>query len=431
MTDALQQLSQFGFSINVTAGKNLFKQGDLAQTMFFIEQGEVLIENNKGSFSKILYDGEHFGELAMVVKNHLRSATATTMQDTSLLVIDKAIYDDVATKHPLLIIEILEELTNTLYNSEQNLLTHNSNASNKEEISLLHSRTIPYQHPPEKGVDYYNITGYKLIKLLGKGSYAEAYLATKNDTGKEFAIKIYDLQEENHESVYEHFFSELEILTELDHPNICKILDYSVTDDYVYTVLKYRDCGTLYDLIAHKPMETHKVFTVFEVIVGALEYLHLNSVIYKDLKSQNILTSSNGDLVLADFGSSNLAIGDKKENTGQVVLSPYYMSPEQSRNHELDYLTDYYSLGILLYEMLTGVKPFIRKSLQDMVKAHRTEKTPRLKNECKVFQRLVDGLTEKSKYDRIQTVAKIRKHLNTITQYWDKYNITSDYKPYS
>ncbi len=413
MIDSIKKLATYGFKVNISAGSTLFHQGELAHSMYYIEKGEVVIEDAEGNIHKTLSAGDYFGELAMVIKQHLRSANAKVTKDATLYIIDESIYDQVAISHPEVVIDILEHVANYLYNSEQNLATRFLNSKEQSRALLDNTRSQGFDRKPVKTAQDYHIKGYELEYMLGKGTYAEVFLAKDIKTGKKMAIKVYDLQAENHEEVYQHFFSELETLSNLDHPNICKIIDYSIHDDFIYTVLNYRSGGTLYQHISHKQLPLQQVFHYFKIILEALEYLHLNGVVHKDLKAQNILTSQDGNLFLSDFGSSNLPEDSLFDIHGKdiVMLSPYYMSPEQTRNEELDYLTDYYSLGILLYEMLTGTKPFIRKSIKAMVKAHRHEKTPRLPANRAVFQTLVDKLTEKDKYQRYQKVVEIKRDL--------------------
>ncbi len=413
MIDSIKKLASYGFKVNISAGSTLFHQGELAHSMYYIEKGEVVIEDNQGNIHKTLSAGDYFGELAMVIKNHLRSANAKVTQDATLYIIDESIYDQVAISHPDVVIDILEYVANYLYNSEQNLATRFLNSKEQSRALLDNTRSQDFERKPEKTAQDYHIKGYELEYMLGKGTYAEVFLAKDIKTGKKMAIKVYNLQAENHEEAYHHFFSELETLSNLDHPNICKIIDYSIHDDFIYTVLNYRSGGTLYQHISHKQIPLKQVFHYFKTIIEALEYLHLNGVVHKDLKAQNILTSEDGDIFLSDFGSSNLPEDALFDIHGKdiVMLSPYYMSPEQTRNEELDYLTDYYSLGILLYEMLTGTKPFIRQSIKAMVKAHRYEKTPRLPANRAVFQTLVDKLTEKDKFQRYQKVVEIKRDL--------------------
>lgn len=223
---------------------------------------------------------------------------------------------------------------------------------------------------------------YHITSSLGKGGMATVYRGYDPSSGQEVAIKIIRkeaLAAEHHERIFKRFEREALALEKLSHPNIVNVLEYGNQNDTPFLVMEYVSAGTLKKLLG-KPTSWHEAFFMLIPIAKALAYSHSKNIVHRDVKPANILLSEYGVLKLTDFGIAKILEDDNSMtfSTGTNVKlgTPDYMSPEQALSHEVDARTDIYSLGVVLYEMLTGRKPFTAKTSQEMLIKHINDPLP-------------------------------------------------------
>ncbi|MFN2645249.1 MAG: protein kinase [Burkholderiales bacterium] len=207
---------------------------------------------------------------------------------------------------------------------------------------------------------------YDIQKLLGKGATGTVYLARDTFTGKEVALKTIEpevFRDPEFGSVYrKQLLNEASLAGKLRHPHIVAILDAVVGEDSGHIAMELVTGG---DLSAHvKPGTLLPVADVVQIgfkCCGALEYAAREGIVHRDIKPANIMMASGTEVKIADFGAAML----KKSQLVQTAAlgSPYYMSPEQIQGKELSFASDMYSLGVVLYELLTGRKPFLAENL--------------------------------------------------------------------
>jgi len=211
---------------------------------------------------------------------------------------------------------------------------------------------------------------YDIQKLLGKGATGTVYLARDTFTGKEVALKTIEpevFRDPEFGTVYRtQLLNEASLAGKLRHPHIVAILDAVVAEDSGHIAMELVTGG---DLSAHvKPETLLPVADVLQIgfkCCGALEYAAREGIVHRDIKPANLMIASGTDVKIADFGAAIL----KKSQIVQTAQmgSPYYMSPEQLEGKDLSFHSDMYSLGVVLYELLTGRKPFLAENLPALI----------------------------------------------------------------
>ncbi len=213
-----------------------------------------------------------------------------------------------------------------------------------------------------KSVIGLQIGRYKVISELGSGGMGTVFLAERADGEFEQKVALKLIKNGlGSDTILRRFVSERQILASLNHPNIAHLIDGGTTDDNLsYFVMEYVKGETIIEFARSRNLGIEERLDLFHKVCSAVIYAHQNLVIHRDLKPTNILVNSEGSPKLLDFGIAKLL---KAENNGDTatqhfVFTPEYASPEQIRGENLTTATDIYSLGVILYELLTGVRPF-------------------------------------------------------------------------
>jgi serine/threonine protein kinase len=222
---------------------------------------------------------------------------------------------------------------------------------------------------------------YHILELLGEGGMATVYKAYDKRLERDVAVKIIRLgafPPEQLDGILKRFEHEAKALARLTHPNIVPIMDYGEYEGAPYLVMPYLPGGTLTQFLG-SPMPWQEVVGLLLPIAQALDYAHEQSIIHRDIKPSNILLTGRGQPMLSDFGIAkilDLEDGQTLTYTGSGIGTPDYMSPEQGMGNTVDASTDIYSLGSVLYELLTGRKPFIADTPMEVVFKHVNDPLP-------------------------------------------------------
>jgi serine/threonine protein kinase len=213
---------------------------------------------------------------------------------------------------------------------------------------------------------------YRVVKRLGKGGMAEVYLARDEVLGRDVALKVMRPQYADDEDFVERFRREAENAASLSHPNIVSVYERGETRDGThYIVMEYVPGGTLKDLIkSDSPLPHGRVAAIAIQISQALQVAHERGIVHRDVKPQNVLLTDSGAAKVADFGVARAAADTTITRTDFVLGSAHYISPEQAMGHRVDRRTDLYSLGVVLYEMLTGNLPYQGETLGAIMMQH-------------------------------------------------------------
>ena len=215
------------------------------------------------------------------------------------------------------------------------------------------------------GMEGRQLRGYELIREIGRGGMGSVYLAERSDGTyrKQVAIKIVHAEKNNSE-ILERFRREREILASLDHPNIARLLDGGSTEEGLpYFVMELVDGQPIHRWCDERKLNVGQRLELFRSVCAAVQYAHQRLVVHRDLKPGNILVTADGTVKLLDFGIAKLLDtankGDLPATITMIrVMTPEYASPEQVKGEAITTLTDVYSLGVVLYELLTGHRPY-------------------------------------------------------------------------
>lgn len=200
---------------------------------------------------------------------------------------------------------------------------------------------------------------YELIEKIGEGGMAEVYKAKCHKLNRFDAVKILKKEFASDLGVVEKFKREATAVANLSDNNIVNVLDVGTEDGINYIVMEYVKGKTLKDLIREQGKIPYKKAVEYGIqITKALDCAHRNNIVHRDVKPQNILVTEDDIIKVADFGIAKLTDSSTITNTNKILGSAHYFSPEQAKGNYVDYRTDIYSLGIVLYEMVTGKLPF-------------------------------------------------------------------------
>src|SRR3954469_6052960 len=199
---------------------------------------------------------------------------------------------------------------------------------------------------------------YKVIRRLGSGGMANVYLAEDQELGRRIAIKILNDRHAHDEQFVERFRREAKSAAGLSHPNVVSIYDRGEAEGSYYIAMEYLDGRSLKELIVSRgPAPITVAVEYARQILQALRFAHRHGIVHRDIKPHNVLVDAEGRVKVTDFGIARAGASQMTE-AGSIVGTAQYLSPEQARGTSVDQRSDVYSLGIVLYELLTGTLPF-------------------------------------------------------------------------
>ena len=259
---------------------------------------------------------------------------------------------------------------------------------------------------------------YRIIDTLGEGGMANVYLAEDIILQRKVAVKILRLDLQNEPQTQARFQREALATSELSHPNIVSVLDVGTDHGLPYMVMEYVDGPDLKEYIRQNaPLDLHEVIRIMDQILSAVALAHKHNVIHRDLKPQNILMDKIGNIKIADFGIAVALNQSSVTQTNSVMGSVHYMSPEQTRGGLVTKQSDIYSLGIILYELITGTVPFNGDTPVSIALKHAQEPIPSIRKKDQSVPQALENVvlkaTAKDPRDRYATAQAMQADLDS------------------
>jgi serine/threonine-protein kinase len=271
------------------------------------------------------------------------------------------------------------------------------------------------------------LSHYRILEQLGQGGQATAYKATDTRLDRSVVVKVLLPELAASENARRRFEREARLASALDHPNICAIYDIGETDGLCYIVMPYIEGRTLKQVIAGQPLEALSALSIAIQVADAITAAHARGIVHRDIKPNNIVVNDQGQVKVLDFGLAKMLASDgesavDRDKSMTEIGVPYgtmgYGSPEQAAGERVDHRTDVFSLGVVLYEMITGRQPFkgrnrieilhaVINDEPDPINDHNPNAPPQL-------QKILDRALAKKPRERFGTMAEMRDELKSL-----------------
>ena len=268
---------------------------------------------------------------------------------------------------------------------------------------------------PAGDVPSIRVPGYTIVKEIATSNFSSVYLARSARLRRNVVLKVMSRGTTARElDDAERFQREYEIISSIAHRAIAEIYDFGALPQHQYLALEYIPCGDLRDRLRN-PMSIDESLYYLRAIAEALRVIHVFGILHRDLKPANVMLREDNSPVLIDFGLARRSMEDAgMTGAGQVLGSPYYISPEQSQGHRVDARTDLYSLGVMFYEMLTGQRPYSGRSAMAIMAQHATSPVPTLPANVALQQALLDRLMAKQLEERYTSAEELLADLGPL-----------------
>jgi len=265
---------------------------------------------------------------------------------------------------------------------------------------------------------------YKIIEVIGEGGMATVYRAHQGVVGRHVALKVLPRAISEESTFLRRFQHEARVIARLEHRSILPVYDYGEADGIPFIVMRLLEGGTLRRKLSRGPLNIELIGHILEQVAEALDYAHSRGVLHRDLKPSNILLDDRNNAYLTDFGIAKI-LGEASKITGEGVIgTPSYMSPEQCQGKPLQPVSDIYSLGVILYEMLTGHTPYEAETPLAVMYMHVRDPIPSLRQHDPelppALERVIARALAKQPTRRYQTAVELAYDFNRAVRGWQR-----------
>jgi len=259
------------------------------------------------------------------------------------------------------------------------------------------------------------VPGYTIVKEISTSNFSSVFLARSERLRRNVVLKVMNRGTSPRElDDAERFQREYEIISSIGHRAIAEIYDFGTLPEHKYLAMEYIPCGDLRDRLRN-PLSIDESLYYLRSIAEALRVIHVFGILHRDLKPANVMLREDNSPVLIDFGLARRSMEDADTTgAGQVLGSPYYISPEQSQGQRVDARTDLYSLGVMFYEMLTGERPYSGRTAMAIMAQHAGSPVPILPPNVALQQALLDRLMAKRLEERYASADELLADLGPL-----------------
>ena len=256
-----------------------------------------------------------------------------------------------------------------------------------------------------------NLSGYKIIRSLARSRRASVFLALSEPLGREIVLKLMDRPGEGEdERLYRRFLREFQLTVDLDSPRLARIFEFGETDESAYIVMEYFPEGDLKQRLQGPVLPKQAIRYAYQV-AEALAVIHQAGIVHRDLKPSNIMLRPDDSIALIDFGLAFFHGATRLTAAREIQGTPHYISPEQAVGEDVDERSDLYSLGVLLFEMLSGERPYTGGNAMEILDMHREAPLPMLPKFVARFQPLIDQLMAKDPVKRLSSAERVMQEI--------------------
>jgi eukaryotic-like serine/threonine-protein kinase len=292
------------------------------------------------------------------------------------------------------------------------LLTAVTEACAKRRAAAHAAKSLNSSDAEASGVE---VPGYSIVKQIATSNFSQVFLARSERLRRNVVLKVMNRGESPRElDDAERFQREYEIISSITHRAIAEIYDFGSLPRHLYLAMEYFPCGDLRDRLRN-PMSVDESLYYLRAIAEALRVIHVFGILHRDLKPANVMLREDNSPVLIDFGLARRSLEDAgTTGIGQVLGSPYYISPEQAQGQRVDARTDLYSLGVMFYEMLTGQRPYGGQTAVAIMSQHASRPVPVLPEPTAAQQPLLDRLMAKQQSARYASADELLADLGPL-----------------